>query len=77
MILTNELKGRMVAKGYNQKQLAKALGMTYKSFANKIRRGVFGTDEVEKMILLLDIKDPAAIFFATEVTCEVTNEKGA
>ena len=47
---------------------AKALGISEKTFISRMRRGVFGTDEAEKMIKVLDIKNPIDIFFAAEVT---------
>lgn len=64
MIRTNKLKGIIVEKGLSQSDVAKSIGITPKTFYDKMKRGVFGTDEVEKMIQLLDIKNPADIFFA-------------
>ena len=39
-----------------------ALGITEKTFYSKMKKGVFGTDEVEKMVELLNIHNPAEIF---------------
>jgi len=64
MILVNELKGCIVAKGLTQEEVANALKITSKTFGKKLKKGVFKSDEIEKMIKLLDIKDPIAIFFA-------------
>ncbi len=64
LIRTNKLKGIIVEKGLSQSDVAKSIGITPKTFYDKMKRGVFGTDEVEKMIQLLDIKNPADIFFA-------------
>lgn len=64
MILTNELKGLIVAKGYNQETIAKAIGMAPKTFYNKMKKGVFGSDEIDRMIDVLNISDPTPIFFA-------------
>jgi transcriptional regulator with XRE-family HTH domain len=64
MIAVNELKGRIVAKGYTQEKVAEKLGITPKTLHLKLKRGVLGTDEAETLIHLLDIKDPNAIFFA-------------
>lgn len=36
--------------------------MTEKTFYSKMKKGVFGTDEVEKMVELLNIHNPAEIF---------------
>jgi hypothetical protein len=42
--------------------------MTPKTFYLKMKKGVFGSDEMEKMIDYLKIDDPAAIFFAKTVS---------
>lgn len=63
MILINELKGKIKAKGYTQEKLAKELGMCPKTLGNKLNKGIFGSDEIEKMVKILDIKNPIEIFF--------------
>ncbi|WP_271814782.1 DUF739 family protein [Clostridium beijerinckii] len=63
MILINELKGKMRAKGYTQEKLARELGMSPKTLRNKLNKGIFGSNEIDKMIKLLDIKNPIEIFF--------------
>ncbi|MBO5840080.1 MAG: helix-turn-helix transcriptional regulator [Methanobrevibacter sp.] len=68
MILTNKLKGLIAEKGLSQSDVAKEIGITPKTFYEKMKIGVFGSDEIEIMIELLDIDDPAAIFFAPKVT---------
>lgn len=68
MININALRGRLVEKGYTQEEMAKELGMSSVTFYRRLKRGVFGSDEIEKMIELLDIKEPSAIFFAKSVT---------
>ena len=45
------------------KDVAIELGITPKTFYLKMKKGVFGSDEIEKMIDFLDINDPKAIFF--------------
>lgn len=72
MIDTNALKGIIVAQGLTQGKVARHIGITPKTFGLKMKKGVFGSDEMEAMIQLLSIKDPVQIFFAEEVTCEVT-----
>lgn len=64
MIKINELKGRMTVKGYTQEMLAEKLGITSKTLGAKMKKGVFGTDEAEAIIELLEIINPADIFFA-------------
>lgn len=64
MILVNELRGIIVAREKTQQEVAWMLGITPKTFATKMKKGVFGSDEIEKMIEYLEIKDPISIFFA-------------
>lgn len=73
MIKTNKLRGLIAEKGLSQSDVAKSIGITPKTFYEKMKRGVFGTNEVEKMIQLLDIKDPVDIFFANGVSLKDTN----
>lgn len=68
MIQVNKLRGLIAEKGLSQKDVAESIGIAPKTFYEKMTRGVFGSDEIEIMIDLLDIDDPVAIFFAKEVT---------
>ena len=63
MILVNELKGKIRAKGYTQERLAKELGISPKTLSSKLSKGVFGSDEIEKMIKILEIDNLIEIFF--------------
>lgn len=67
MIDVNALRGRIAEKGLSQAKMAKTLGIAPKTFYEKMNKGVFGSDEIECMIDILDIKDPAKIFFAKKV----------
>nr|DAX88226.1 MAG TPA: hypothetical protein [Caudoviricetes sp.] len=40
------------------------IGVTPKTFYEKMKIGVFGSDEIEIMINKLHIEDPMSIFFA-------------
>ena len=64
MIQTNELKGIIAKNGLSQAKVAKMLGITPKTFYEKMKAGVFGSDEIQIMIDNLNIEDPVAIFFA-------------
>lgn len=68
MIAVNKLRGIIVENGMTQKEVAEKLGMSQKTFYNKMKKGVFGTDEVEKMVSVLSIENPTDIFFANKVT---------
>lgn len=63
MIQTNKLKGVIVANGLTMADVANELNVTPKTFYEKMKKGVFGTDEAEKMIKLLKIENPGEIFF--------------
>lgn len=64
MIKINKLKARFVEKGYTQQEIAKELGITDVTLSRKLNKGVFNSDEIYKMIVLLEIEDPTEIFFA-------------
>ena len=68
MIMVNELKGRFVAKGLTQEEVAKHIGITPKTLSLKLKAGVLGSDEIEKLMELLEIEDPRYIFFGKKVT---------
>ena len=68
MVDTNALRGIIVAKGKTQQDVAREIGIAPKTFYDKMKKGVFGSDEMECMIELLDIENPMDIFFAKEVT---------
>lgn len=59
----NLLKSYMVKAGYTQKELAKLLGISEQTLTRKLRKRVFGTDEAAKIVELLNIDDPKAVFF--------------
>lgn len=75
MVAVNKIKDLIAERGYTQEQTARKMGICPKSFYNKLKKGKFGTDEAEKLIEILHITNPIEIFFAENVTCEVT--KGA
>ena len=64
MLDRNELRAAIVRRGLTQKDVAAALGISEKTFISRMKRGVFGTDEVERLVMLLDIERPMDIFFA-------------
>lgn len=59
----NLLKSYMVKAGYTQKELAKLLGISEQTLTRKLKKRVFGTDEAAKIVELLSIDDPKAVFF--------------
>ncbi len=53
-------------KGYSQTDIAGFIGVTPKTFYDKMSKGVFGSDEIQIMIDKLGIEKPMDIFFAKE-----------
>lgn len=68
MIDVNALRGIIAARGMTQQDVALILRINPKTFYNKMKKGVFGSDEIEKMISALSIDRPEKIFFAKNVT---------
>lgn len=64
MIKVDELRGEIAKNGYSQSDIARMIGITPKTFYEKMKIGVFGSDEIEIMIDKLKIRDPMSIFFA-------------
>lgn len=62
---TAKLRGIIAERGFSQREVAKQIGISEKTFYSKMKNGVFGTDEADRMIELLKIEDPAAIFLST------------
>lgn len=62
----NKLRGIIVSKGMTQEQVARQIGISPKTFYNKMKKQVFGTNEVQALIKLLEIDDPADIFLSKE-----------
>lgn len=75
MIRVDLLRGKFAEKGYSQSQIAKMLGITPKAFYDKMKRGVFLSDEMQQMVDFVGIENPIEIFFAKEVTDTVTDGK--
>jgi len=66
MIKTDKLRGIIVENGYSQMDVAKQIGIAPKTFYEKMKSGIFGSDEIQVMIDMLHIEDPVSIFFAQE-----------
>ena len=53
MIDTNLLRGKIAERKKSQVDVAKAIGITPKTFYEKINKSVFGSDEIEIMVVFL------------------------
>ena len=72
MIRMDLLNGEIARAGFSKAALARRIGMTPKTFYSKEKKGVFGSDEIEKIIRECEIADPFPIFFADVVSCHET-----
>lgn len=68
MLDANALKAEIVRNGMTQGQVAEIIGMSANTFSAKIRNNGFGLDEADKLIEVLGIENPGAIFFSQRVT---------
>ncbi len=66
MIRTDELRGIIAKNGLSQSDVASVIGITPKTFYEKMKNGVFGSNEIQIMIDELHIEDPMAIFFTSQ-----------
>lgn len=73
MINVNLLKSIWVAHGHNQSDAANVAGLSARQFCRKLKKGVLGSDEIDKLIAGYDIKDPVPVFFAQMVTSQATD----
>lgn len=67
MIRTDLLRGIIAQRGTSQRKVAHVLGITEKTFYQKMKKGIFSSDEILGMMELLEIIEPTEIFFAKEV----------
>jgi DNA-binding XRE family transcriptional regulator len=74
MLNVPEFRAAMARKEYTQKELADILGISEKTFCSRLKQKRFGTEEIEKLIPILEINDPMAIFFDGIVTFKVTSD---
>lgn len=72
MIRTDLLRGEIARAGYSQSKLAECLNISSKTFYAKMKKGVFNSNEIDKMIDLLRIENPVQVFFAQKVSSQET-----
>lgn len=64
MINTNKLKGIIAERNQTQANVAKYLGISKNTMSIKMKKGIFNSDEIDKMIEFLQIEKPEKIFFS-------------
>lgn len=67
MVRTDLLRGIIAQRGTSQRKVAQYLGITEKTFYQKMRKGVFSSEEIFEMMEMLSIAEPKEIFFAPKV----------
>ncbi len=60
----NEFKAILARENKTQGDVAKHLGISENTMSQKLKKGVFGSDEIQKMVDYLNIQDPVFIFFS-------------
>lgn len=63
MVDVDELRGIIAKNKKTQTDVAKMLGITPKTFYLRMKKGIFGSDEIQIMINELHIEDPIKVFF--------------
>lgn len=77
MINTDKLRGIIAENGMSQRRIAKTLGITEKTFYDKMKKGIFDSDEISQMIEMLRISNPIEVFFADVGTQHATSQDAA
>ena len=62
MVNAKKLRGIIAENGKTQADVANMIGITPKTFYNRMQRGVFGSNEIQIMIDRLNIANPMDIF---------------
>lgn len=60
----NLLKAEIARNGYNLSTLSRKIGMNPSTLSRRIKKDNFNSEEVTKIIEVLNIDNPAEIFFA-------------
>lgn len=66
MVNTNMLRAQMVLHNYTIDKLAKEVGISAKTLSTRLNNSPekFTQEQIEKMVKILKIENPAGIFFA-------------
>lgn len=64
MVNTAKLRGIIAENGKTQQDVAKMLGIAPKTFYERMKKGKFGSDDIQIMIDELHIENPVDVFFA-------------
>lgn len=70
MVDVDRLQGELVANNVTKAEMAEKLGMSRKTFGLRLKQKRFMSDEIDKMVIILNLSRDRAvnIFFAKEVS---------
>ena len=68
MVNANELRAAIARQGMTLAEVAGLLGISAKTFYAKMKKGVFLSSEMERLMGVLHIDNPIAVFFDGRVT---------
>jgi len=69
MVRSDLLNGEIARAGLTKATLARKIGISPKTFYLKEKKGVFGSDEIVKIVKVCNIQDPIRVFFPEFVAC--------
>lgn len=61
MVNANKLRAAIVGSGESQRSVARKIGISENAFYSKVRRGVFTTDDISKIMDVLSMSPDEAI----------------
>lgn len=64
MIDRDALRAAWTIQGKTQHDAAQALNISDRTMSQRMKDGIFGSDEIETLISVFEIKDPMRVFFA-------------
>lgn len=67
MIDVAKIRGLMAEKGYTIRSLSKAMGISEITLSNKLKRGIFNSDEMMQLVELLNMINPSAVFLKNKL----------
>lgn len=69
MLDVDKFKVAVAEQGLNQRQLARMLGISENTMCSKVKKGVFGSNEISQMAKLLHLDNgKIVVFFANSDT---------
>lgn len=68
MLDRDALRASWTRHGATQHDAAVLLNISDRTMSQRMKDGIFGSDEIEKLIMAYHISDPMSVFFAPKVT---------